>query len=203
MQLELTEQGVIKLDEGIFDINQAHKLDNPGRVRDLKPQELLRDVAGIKNGDTCVDFGSGTGLFALPMAELVGSKCKVYAVDNSLEMMEHIRAKSPPANLILINKDVEKTGLAGQIADFCFLAFILHEVKEPGDLIAEAVRLLKSGGKLVVVEWKTDLDSPGPPRKVRISKYQIEQLFGRSGLTLEIYLDWSPNHYVAVGRKKL
>jgi len=75
------------MDEGIFDVNKAHKLDNPGRVKDLRPLELLRDVAKVGSGDTCVDFGSGTGMFALPAAELVDSKGKVYAIDNSEAMI--------------------------------------------------------------------------------------------------------------------
>ena len=188
--------------EGIFDVKNAHKLDNPGRVRDLRPQELLRDVAGIENGNTCIDFGSGTGMFALPMAELVGNKGKVYAVDNSAEMQARIQKKNPPPNLILLPDDVVRTGLNSQIADICLLAFILHEIKEHGNLIAEAFRLLKSNGRLVIVEWKADLDSPGPPRKIRISQEQIVQLLGQNGLTLASYIDWSPNHYVALGKKK-
>jgi len=189
------------MNEGIFDIKQAHKLDSPGRARDLRPRELLKDVAKIGKGDTCVDFGSGTGAFALLMAELAGSKGKVYAVDNSAEMLEHIRAKNPPANLTLINSDVTKTGLNARIADICLLAFILHEIKQPDNLVAEAFRLLKSEGRLVVVEWKAELDSPGPPRKKRISKEQIARLFSQTGLTLESFIDWSPNHYLASGIK--
>ncbi len=187
------------MDKGIFDIKQAHKLDNPERIKELRPRELLTKVAGITRGDTCVDFGSGTGIFALPMAELVGSEGKVYAVDNSLEMMAHIKAKNPPLNLALTHADVTQTGLNSRIADVCLLAFILHEIKEPDKLITEAVRLLKPGGRLVIVEWKAELDAPGPPRKVRITKERIEQLTRQTGLTPATYLDWSHNHYVAVG----
>jgi ubiquinone/menaquinone biosynthesis C-methylase UbiE len=189
------------MDEGIFDVKQAQKLDNPERVRDLRPYELLKKVAGISSGEICVDLGSGTGTFALPMAELVGSKGKVYAVDKSAEMQAYIRAKNPPTNLKYISNDVGRTGLNGQIADVCFLAFILHEVKEPKNVIAEAFRLLISNGRLVVVEWKAELDIPGPPGKVRISKEQIGHLFSQNGLTLMNYISWSQNHYVALGKK--
>ena len=189
------------MDEGIFDIKHAHKLDNPGRIKDLRPQELLRNVAKITSSNMCVDFGSGTGMFALPMAELVGSNGKVYAIDNSLEMLAHIKTKNPPANLVLVHSDVNQTGLNSKVADICLLAFILHEIKEPGNLIAEAFRLLKSDGRLVIVELKAELDKPGPPKKRRISKEQILQLFNQNSLTLASYMDWSQNHYVAVGKR--
>jgi ubiquinone/menaquinone biosynthesis C-methylase UbiE len=195
-------KGDIKVNDGVFDVKQAHKLDNPGRIKDLRPQELLKEVALIETGDTCIDFGSGTGVFAIPMADMAGSAGRVYAVDNSLEMLGHIKAKNPPQNLVLVQSGVVETGLDNGISDLCLLAFILHEIEEPGKLIAEALRLLKPEGRLVIVDWNAELDSPGPPRKVRISKEQIVQLFEGKGLTLVKYVDWSQNYYIAVGEIK-
>jgi len=149
----------------------------------------------------CIDFGSGTGTFALPMAQFLGSEGKVYAVDNSTDMLEHIQAKKPPTNLILVRHHVGQTGLDSQIADLCLLAFILHEVKVPDYVMTEASRLLKPEGKVLVVEWKADLDSPGPSRNRRITKEQTERLFRQAGLSLIEYIDWSRNHYVAIGNK--
>ena len=189
------------MNEGIFHTKQASKLDNLGRIRELRPYELLKNVAGIVEGMTCIDFGSGIGTFALPMADVVADEGKVYAIDNSVEMLAHIRAKNPPPNLILLNSDVEQTGLSDQIADICLLAFILHEVKKPGNLIAEAFRLLKPEGRIVIVEWKADLDSPGPPQRKRVSQEQIEQLFRKVNLAMMSYIEWTKNHYVAIGKK--
>ncbi len=190
------------MSEGHFDIRQASRLDSAGRIAELKPRELLMNVAKVTKGMVCIDFGSGTGTFALPMAILAGDGGKVYAVDNSAEMLEHIRAKKPPPNLILLKRNVERTELDSHIGDLCLLAFILHEVKQPYRLIAEASRLLKSEGRLVVVEWKADLEAPGPPRKRRIPREQIEQLFEQAGLDLAEYIDWSQNHYVTIGKKR-
>ncbi|MFC1942750.1 class I SAM-dependent methyltransferase [Chloroflexota bacterium] len=186
----------------MFDVRQAHKLDNPGRISELKPRELLKNAAGLTSGMTCIDFGSGTGTFSLPMIDLVGDEGKVFAVDNSAEMLAHIRLKKPPQNLVLVNSDATRTGLNDRIADICLLAFILHEVKQPGNLITEASRLLKPDGKLVVVEWKADMDSLGPPRKNRISQEQIKLLFEQVSLIQASYIIWSINHYVAIGEKE-
>lgn len=188
-------------EEGVFDVKQASKLDNPDRVKELRPQQLLAEVAGITRGMVCVDFGSGTGTFALPMAKMVGSKDKVYAVDRSVEMFERVRLKNPPANLVLLQREVEKTGLDSGIADVCLLAFILHELESRDSIISEAFRLLKSGGRLVVVEWKPELDSKGPPKSVRIKREQMKSLLKQVGLDWIELKDWSENHYVAVGKK--
>lgn len=188
------------MNDGCFDVKHAAKLDGEGRLKELRLLELLRDVAGVRSGMVCVDFGSGTGVFALPLADLVGNEGKVYAVDRSAEMHGHIQAKNPPPNLILVESDVTQTALGSQIADVCLLAFILHEVKQPATLMAEASRLLKTGGKAVVVEWRADSVLRGPPLSRRITRNQIEEIFNGAGLSFADYREWSVNHYVAMGK---
>ena len=189
------------MNDGCFDVNRASKLDSEGRIKELRPYALLKEVAGVTTGMVCIDFGSGTGTFALPLASCVGNEGKVYAVDNSAEMLQRIRAKNPPPNLLLVQRDVGKTGLDSKMADLCLLAFILHEVKRPDRVMAEAFRLLKPGGRVVVVEWKGELDSPGPPQSIRLTRGQIEQLFKQTGLASVDYIDWTRNHYVAIGNR--
>jgi ubiquinone/menaquinone biosynthesis C-methylase UbiE len=189
------------MEEGVFDVKKATMLDSPDRIRDLRPADLLKDVAGVREGYVCVDLGSGTGVFALPMAGMVGKTGRVYAVDNAGVMMEHIRTKDPPLNLELVLADVNITGLPDAVADICLLASILHEVKEPERLVAETARLLKPGGRAVVVDWRAELDSPGPPQRKRISRERLEGLFTRAGLKLLDYREWTDSYYAAVGEK--
>lgn len=184
-----------------FDPRKARILESEGRLKELRPQQLITDLGGVTAGMTCIDFGSGTGLFSLLMAEYAGDKGVVYAVDDSAEMLEYIRAKNPPANLRLVERDAVQTGLDNQIGDLCLLAFLLHEVHSPDILIHEVFRLLKPGGKVLVVEWKAELDSPGPSRKERISREHLKNLFNLAGLGSFEYVDWSANYYVATGRK--
>jgi ubiquinone/menaquinone biosynthesis C-methylase UbiE len=187
--------------EGHFDPKRAPILDSEERIKELRPYQLLKDTAVIKTGMTCIDLGCGTGTFSFPMLLCVGTEGVVYAVDDSAEMLEHIRAKNPPPNLILVHGNVSQTGLNNEIADFCLLASILHEVDQPANLLAEAFRLLKPEGRVLVVEWKADLDSPGPPQSRRLSRETVEQLFKQANLGNFEYIDWSRNHYVTTGSK--
>ena len=189
--------------EGHFNIKRASILDGEGRLKELRPYHLLRDVASITQGMTCIDLGCGTGAFSFPMVLCVGDEGVVYAVDDSAGMLGYIRAKNPPPNMRLVHRDASQTGLANQIADFCLLAFILHEVKQPDSFIVEAFRLLKPGGRALVVEWKADRDSPGPPRSRRLTMEHIERLFQQGGFSCFEYTNWSNNHYLATGRKIL
>jgi ubiquinone/menaquinone biosynthesis C-methylase UbiE len=188
--------------EGHFDPKRAPYLDADERVKELRPYELLKDWAGIKPGMTCVDLGSGTGTFSFPLLLGVGSEGVVYAVDDSDEMLGKIRAKNPPANLIFVHSDVSRTGLDSAIADLCVMSSILHEVPQPGALLAEAFRLLKPGGRVLAIDWKAELDSPGPPQRLRLSKEKVKQLFQQIDFQNFEYSDWSRNYYVVVADKK-
>ena len=187
--------------ESHFNIGRARKLDNEERIRELKPKQLLEDVGGVAEGMTCIDMGSGTGTFSFPLIQCVGNSGIVYAVDDSAKMLDYIRAKNPPINMRLVHANASCTGLDSGIADLCLLAFVLHEVKEPSILVAEACRLLKPKCKALVVEWKAHLDSPGPPRSRRLTKEHLEILFKQVGLSDFRCIEWSGNHYVAVGNK--
>lgn len=190
------------MEAGHFETTKAKRLNDPARIEELKPIRLLREVVGVAAGMTAVEIGSGTGVFTLPMVELVGQEGQVYAVDHSPEMIEYLRARVNGSNLKLLQAEAVATSLESRIADLCVLALILHEVNSPELLVSEACRILKPGGKLVIVEWKMDI-VPGPPRNVRISRERVNQLFTEAGIAFAEYIDWSPNHYVVIGKKPL
>ena len=187
--------------DGIFKPGQAAKLDTPGRITELRPTELLRDTMQVKRGMTGVDLGSGTGVFAIALAELSESGT-VYAVDHSDIMQGHLQEKEPPANITPVTAEVFETGLPDGIADVVVGGFILHEIKAPVRLVNEAFRLLKPGGRLAIIDWREDREDMGPPRSRRISRERVEQMFTEAGLTVDAYLNWTDNHFVALGTRQ-
>ncbi len=150
---------------------------------------------------TWIDLGCDTGTFSCPAAALVGETGSVHAIDDSAEMLDHLQAKGTPSNLKLVHGDAGWTGLTDEIADLCILAFILHEVKEANRLVAEVFRLLRPGSTTVAVEWRSELDSPGPPMRIRLSGTRIKALLDEAGFSAFEYAVWSANHYWAKGCK--
>ena len=182
-----------------FDVTKAKKFDTKERIKELRPNHLLKDIVGVTQGMVCVDIGSGTGTFSFPMLSLVGENGAVYAVDDSQVMLNHILKKNPPANLKTVCASANNTGLDNNIADFCLLSFIMHEVKEPVSLLKEAFRLLNNGGKVCVIEWKAELTSHGPPIGIRITSKHLKELFNQARLSYFEYIDWTSSHYIAIG----
>jgi len=185
---------------GRFDTSRGERLNNPARIEELRPVQLLIDIGGILPGMTGVDFGCGTGIFALPMAEIAGTEGKVYAVDKSANMLSLLKAANPPPHLVTVQADAAETGLVPGIADLCLCALILHEVDSPDKVINEVWRVLKPGGKIIILEWKMEIDW-GPPRSIRIPREKVEQLFRNTHLLFKEFVDWSPSCYVITGQK--
>ncbi|PPD58010.1 class I SAM-dependent methyltransferase [Dehalogenimonas etheniformans] len=186
-----------------FDTSKAARLDNPSRVAELRIPELLTEIGGVKVMTDCVDLGCGTGTFTLPMAEIVGRWGKVYAVDDSQEMLDILKSRKPPKNVMPVKADFTETGLVDGIAEFCLAAFILHETKQPEKLLAETYRLLKPGGRLLVMEWRAEFDSPGPSQKIRVTVEKMSALVLETGFRNFQSDNWSEKHYYGLGVKPL
>lgn len=178
-----------------FDVSRASKMDSEGRIEELRIPELLREIGHIRPGMVCVDLGCGTGTFSVPMSTMVGYDGRVFAVDGSSIMLDKLKAKNPAANISLVEKDFMDTGLTSGTSDFCLAAFVLHETNNPQALIDEASRLLKPGGRLLVLEWRPELEAPGPPKKIRISVERLAEIMRHAGFQKITCQNWTEKHY--------
>ncbi len=188
------------MERGHFDTKRFERLNNPGRLKELRPKELL-SFAGLKQGMKCVDLGAGTGVFAFPMADIVGPGGLVTAVDNSSDVLDYIQTHGPPAQMRFVRSDVSDTGLEPGSADFCLAAFVMHELAKPDNLVAEARRILRTGARFAIVEWRMD-SIIGPPQDVKISVERARELLLKAGFSVESVKEWSVNHYVILGKKE-
>ncbi|MFC2038336.1 class I SAM-dependent methyltransferase [Chloroflexota bacterium] len=186
--------------EEITPEKRLRMLNSEGRAKWLRTDDLIKET-GIGDGMTCIDLGCGIGTVSFPLSEAVGKQGTVYAVDTHIEALEIIREKNPPENLVTVNRDAANTGLDAGIADFCIIILLLHEIVPPDGILAEACRLLKPGGKAVVLEWIYDADIQGPPRAERLSREKLEQLFSAAGLSQPDYSEWTESLCLLTGSK--
>lgn len=172
-----------------FDPREKHKLESPERRRHLPPERVL-ELLDLKPGETLLDLGCGTGYFALPAAERVGPSGRVLAVDVEEEMLAEVQKKASGLTQIeLVRSETYRVPLPEAVAEAALLAFVLHEVEDPVRLLREVRRLLKPGGRVLVLEWQKKETPMGPPVSERLTEDETRAFLERAGFTA---LDISP-----------
>jgi len=126
---------------------------------------------GVRPGDRIADIGAGTGYFALPLARAAGSTGKVWAVDAQAEMLALLKERAGAESTIEpVLAEARATTLADSSCTLVFLANVWHEVSDRNAMVHEADRILKSGGRVAVLDWRPDVEPvAGPPLEHRLS----------------------------------
>jgi ubiquinone/menaquinone biosynthesis C-methylase UbiE len=111
---------------------------------------VLLKEAGIKSGFCILDYGCGPGSYIVPLAELVGSSGKIYALDIhpvALKEVKKIAARKGIENIETIESDCN-TGLSDNIVDVVLLYDTFHDLSQPENVLRELHRVLKPGNTL-------------------------------------------------------
>jgi ubiquinone/menaquinone biosynthesis C-methylase UbiE len=155
-----------------FPASRAQRLENPERLLWLPPAEVIVALA-LRPGETIADVGAGTGYFSLPLSHAVGALGKVYAVDAQAEMLSWLKQKlddAPFTNVELIRAEADQTGLPTSSCSLFFLANVWHEIVDQIAVLGEAMRVLKPGGRIAILDWRADVDPEhGPPLLHRVN----------------------------------
>lgn len=101
----------------------------------------------LDDNQTIADLGGGTGHYAAMLAP----RCrKVLVVDESAKMLSRV-PRLP--NLHTIHADVLATGIEERQCDAALMADVLHHIQDQPALLAEANRILKPGGRAVILDF--------------------------------------------------
>jgi ubiquinone/menaquinone biosynthesis C-methylase UbiE/DNA-binding MarR family transcriptional regulator len=98
------------------------------------------------------DLGAGEGTFSQLLARRAK---KVIAVDNSEKMVEYgaeLARKHGVKNLEYRQGDIEDVPIRKASVDLAFFSQALHHARHPQQAVAEAWRILKPGGRIVVLD---------------------------------------------------
>jgi len=149
------------------------------------------DAADITAGEIIADLGCGAGgYFVWPTAKRVGKDGTVYAVDIRRPVVEgiaHTARVNGLSQIKTMQANIELTHgvpLPNGSCHACLLVNVLFQNNKRPEILQEAIRLLKPGGRLVVVDWLNKLTPFGPPLAQRINQAGVEAFCTRAGLQL-------------------
>lgn len=150
-----------------FDPGRMLRLNDPERLELLDLPGLIRG-SGVSPGSVIVDVGSGTGLFAGALLDLLpGSSC--WCLDIMEEMVEWIAANRIPIYGDRMRAAVcgeSSIPLADSMADLVFMMTLHHELSRPVAMMDECFRILRQGGRVIAADWRVG-SRPGCPHQDR------------------------------------
>lgn len=158
--------------DGRISAGRAERLMEPSRLEtQLSEQDLARLLA-LRGDEDVIELGSGAGFYTDRIAALTTGTA--YALDVQPEMHEFYRKRGLPGNVRLITGDVTRLDLPAASLDVAVSISTWHESNGVVDL-HNLARALRTGGRLVVVDWRRDDDSleKGPPSAIRFTKEEV------------------------------
>jgi SAM-dependent methyltransferase len=139
----------------------------------LNPREAARLIAGaiVPRAGIWADLGAGEGTFTRALASLLEPGSRIFAVDRDARALEVLRRHAREAVRVLpVNVDFtqpfEWPGLGDEWLDGMLFANALHFVPDPAPVLAHLVARLKTGGRVVIVEYDRRGPNPWVPNPI-------------------------------------
>jgi SAM-dependent methyltransferase len=157
--------------------------------------EIVDLELALRPGDRFLDLGCGAGDYALRAATFVRESGSVLALDKTARALKDLEEEADRRGLgnitTIVSDFTASLPIPDDSVDVCLVATALHMVRlaEVGpELFADVHRVLRPGGRLVVIECKREETPCGPPLSMRSSPDDIEAIampcgFERAGLT--------------------
>ncbi|HBG45822.1 MAG TPA: methyltransferase [Deltaproteobacteria bacterium] len=184
-----------------FNPEHLERLLSDERYREIDPERVLRE-AGLKPGDIFADIGSGPGFFTIPAARIIGPSAMAFAIDTQAEMLIDLRdRRNPPDNVVLMKSEEYELPLADSEADFALMAYVLHETGDKTRLLLEIKRVMKPGGRLLVIDWEKKSEEKGPPVEERITGREARSFMEEAGFDVIQMGPMNPSHYKLLARR--
>jgi len=122
----------------------------------LNPENIIEEL-DLSKRMIVADFGCGSGGWTIPVARKVRW---VFALDIQEEALSALRSKMRAERIFnidaLLANVEEKTTLLSESCDFVLMTNLLFQVDDKKKVLEEGKRVLKKGGKILIIDWIKD-----------------------------------------------
>lgn len=155
----------------------------------------------LREGQQVADLGAGSGALSMAAARAVGEGGKVYALEVQRELLGRIKSEAERnhlSNIEIIWADVEKIGgtkLRDTAVDAAIVSNLLFQIEDKESFVKEIKRVLKPGGRVLIVDWSDSFGGLGPAPSAVVPPEKARALFEGAGLKFESVIDAGAHHY--------
>ena len=153
----------------------AEWLERPEREREEMPNILI-ELLKLKAGDVVADIGVGTGYIARRIAPKIGETGTIYGVDIQQEMLDLLDEKMTEAGITNVKGvlgTITDPKLPPESVDVAIMVDVYHEFSHPYEMLQNICRGLKTGGRVVFVEYRAE-DRRVPIKRLhKMSELQV------------------------------
>ena len=185
-----------------FNPEHLDRLNDPARLERLDPRKIV-EFSGMENPQKIVDIGAGTAFITSAISELVPD-ASIDAFDIEPVMVDAMRKSLPAGSRIkpYLMTD-NRLPLGEETADWVMMINLYHELKKPFLMLKEVKRVLKTGGKVLIIDWarRPDVSETGPPLEHRVEEATItSHLIGADFFNIKT-TETFPDHLGVIARK--
>jgi len=146
-------------------------------------------LSGAKPGDSVLDCAAGTGDLTIKFHDALGGQGRFVGTDFNADMLAHAETKSRDRGLAIEwqVQDAQNLDFPDESFDVVSIAYGIRNVDDPKRALAEMYRVLKPGGRLVVLEF----GQPGglmKPGYYLFNRYFIPLIGGLAGAVTMLLL---------------
>ncbi|MDC7228448.1 MAG: class I SAM-dependent methyltransferase [Spirochaetales bacterium] len=165
----------------IFNQKKLDNLNNPVRLQMIPPEYIWKLIEPEKHSDK-VEIGAGTGIFSRAFQTISGTG-KTIAFDISSEMIEwmteNIVTEYP--QIIPLTASADTLPIADNSADIVYMITLHHELDSPESALQECRRILRSNGRIFIVDWNMNNTRMGPPAEIRFTAETVADQLNDAG----------------------
>ncbi|MFZ2522470.1 MAG: class I SAM-dependent methyltransferase [Minisyncoccia bacterium] len=165
------------------------------------------EQCGIQAGMDIADFGSGSGHYSMAASRALISTGRVYAIDVDKELLTRLKNNSTKEglyNIEVVWGNVEKPNgakLRDSSVDLVFICNLLFQLDDKVGAIKEAKRILKPGGRVLVIDWSDSFGGIGPKPIDVVKKPKAKELFEKQGFSIDREISAGAHHYGLIFKK--
>ena len=153
----------------------AEWLERPEREHEEMPT-LLVELLKLKEGDAVADIGVGTGYIARRISPKIGETGTIYGVDIQQEMLDLLAEKMSEEGITNVKGvlgTITDPKLPPESVDLAIMVDVYHEFSHPYEMMQNICRGLKTGGRVVFVEYRAEDRSVPIKRLHKMSELQV------------------------------